>query len=317
MHSPAIDIVIPTLNCSSTLRRCLVAITNQQYDGVLSVIVVDGGSTDPTIRVAQEFGCRLHVNPGQYGVGLDGARHYGEIKGSSELIWYLDSDNILEGRNAATDLSTPFVQDPSVNVSVPFIAVDPQGSDFNSWISQMELANLERIAAIGEPRDGWIRVEDLHYGLPNASIVRRSAVESVGGFDSDVAMLHRLRCAELATAALVRRSKFRNQQVVSAREFAAKWRRRLGRYGQMDANALSKYFAHTERDWTLKPRTHGGIPGSSSDVLFHYPFLGLLRFFRTGKPVWLWGAAFPFVFSTAIAPNGVNAFRAFRNFGKS
>jgi glycosyltransferase involved in cell wall biosynthesis len=316
VDSPSVDIVIPTLNCASSLRSCLTALSNQSYEGTLSVIVVDGGSSDSTIQVAREFGCKLYVNPGQYGVGLDGARHFGEVRGQSELVWYLDSDNILEGKNVAFDLSLPFVKDYSVNLSVPFVVEDVRGTDFNCWISRMELANLEHVAAVGNPRNGWILVDDLWYGLPNASMVRRAAMERVGGFDADVAMLDRLRSARLAKAALVRHARFRNQQAVSARDFAVKWRRRLVRYGQMRFGDRAKYFTRFGLDQGLRPRTRGGIPGSPREVLISYPLLGIFRYLRYRQSVWLWGTAFPFIFGAASVPNVIAAMSAYRNFRK-
>ena len=58
MSAPMFSIVIPTLNVSATLHDCLSSVVTQT--GVdLEVVLVDGGSTDGTLDIANSFAPRL------------------------------------------------------------------------------------------------------------------------------------------------------------------------------------------------------------------------------------------------------------------
>lgn len=55
MNKPRVDILTSTFNEESHLPRCLDAILGQDYpEDLLRVILVDGGSTDGTVRIAEE-----------------------------------------------------------------------------------------------------------------------------------------------------------------------------------------------------------------------------------------------------------------------
>ena len=74
-----ISVVIPTLNAQSRLALCLEALVTPALDGaVREVIVVDGGSTDATMQIADGFGARILTAPagrgGQLRAGADAAR---------------------------------------------------------------------------------------------------------------------------------------------------------------------------------------------------------------------------------------------------
>ena len=55
-----ISVVIPTLNAQTRLVSCLEALVTPALDGLVKeVIVVDGGSCDATVQIADGFGARI------------------------------------------------------------------------------------------------------------------------------------------------------------------------------------------------------------------------------------------------------------------
>ncbi len=61
---PTVTIAIPVLNEAAYIGSCLEAVAAQTYDGIVEVLVVDGGSTDSTrAMVAGRPGVRLIENP--------------------------------------------------------------------------------------------------------------------------------------------------------------------------------------------------------------------------------------------------------------
>jgi len=69
---PEITFIIPTYNANKQLKSCLRSIRCQKYpQNKIEIIIADGGSTDNTLEIAKEFGCRIIQNPrrlAEYGV---------------------------------------------------------------------------------------------------------------------------------------------------------------------------------------------------------------------------------------------------------
>lgn len=63
-HRPTVTVAIPVLDEAEHIERCLAAVDAQTYPGILEVLVVDGGSTDDTVQLAQRHGrVRIVLNP--------------------------------------------------------------------------------------------------------------------------------------------------------------------------------------------------------------------------------------------------------------
>ena len=60
---PTVSFIIPTLNAANVLEECLKPIVNQDYPKEKTeVIITDGGSSDTTLAIAKEYGCRIFNN---------------------------------------------------------------------------------------------------------------------------------------------------------------------------------------------------------------------------------------------------------------
>ncbi len=65
-----ISVVIPTLNDAAVLGRALQPLVSAAIDGLVSeVIVVDAGSTDATLEIADDAGCRILPAPANGSAG--------------------------------------------------------------------------------------------------------------------------------------------------------------------------------------------------------------------------------------------------------
>ena len=84
-----ISIVIPALNEEKLFPLLLASLKRQNFSDY-EVIVADAGSTDRTIQIAKDFGCR--VIPG--GLPAKG-RNEGAKVAKGELLLFLDADCIL------------------------------------------------------------------------------------------------------------------------------------------------------------------------------------------------------------------------------
>lgn len=93
MSNPTVSIVLPTLNEASSIRDCLDALVAQDYDSVVEVLVVDGGSTDATREIVSEVGgiVRLVDNPR---VTAAAAMNVGIRAATGELIVRADAHTL-------------------------------------------------------------------------------------------------------------------------------------------------------------------------------------------------------------------------------
>lgn len=88
-NQPKLSIIIPTLNEEYFLPFLLSSIKNQTYKNY-EIIVADAGSTDKTLKIAQEYNCKI-TDGGLPGVG----RNKGAAIARGEYILFLDSDVML------------------------------------------------------------------------------------------------------------------------------------------------------------------------------------------------------------------------------
>jgi glycosyltransferase involved in cell wall biosynthesis len=104
---PSISIVIPTYNSEKFLPLCLQSINEQDYPkDKIEVIVVDGGSTDQTINIAKKFGVtKILHNPLRTG---EAGKALGVKEAKNEIIAFIDSDNILDGKDWFRRMIEPF-----------------------------------------------------------------------------------------------------------------------------------------------------------------------------------------------------------------
>ncbi len=98
MTYPLINIIIATYNSQKTLGMVLDSINKQTYPKErVKVKVVDGGSTDNTIKLAKSFDCEIINNPRTEPVY---AKYLGYLSSDEGYITYLDHDEVIENINS-------------------------------------------------------------------------------------------------------------------------------------------------------------------------------------------------------------------------
>lgn len=140
--NPKVGIVVPTLNSERTLANCLASIRNQTYSEI-RVVVVDGGSSDRTTKIAEEFHAHVVEKP----CGRSEARAMGAQAADGDFLLFLDSDQRLE----------PGVVEECVDLAdnCPEIAVAIPETDeaCGIWAKCREMdLGLARVAGLEYPR---------------------------------------------------------------------------------------------------------------------------------------------------------------------
>ncbi|MEU4535738.1 glycosyltransferase family 2 protein [Streptosporangium sp. NPDC023825] len=109
MAGPLVSVIVPNYNYAGSLELCLRALQEQTYRPI-ELIMVDDGSTDDSVAVAERLGVRVvHT---ERNMGVAGARNLGTTHARGEILVFVDSDVA-----AYPD---------SVEVAVGMLAADPR-----------------------------------------------------------------------------------------------------------------------------------------------------------------------------------------------
>ncbi len=95
---PLVSIVIPTYNSGKTLDKCLASIKSQTYPRKkIEVLIVDGGSTDDTLKIAHKYKFKVVENPK---TDILEAEKLGYIKARGKYLIGLAPDEVLENSSS-------------------------------------------------------------------------------------------------------------------------------------------------------------------------------------------------------------------------
>jgi len=88
-----LSVIIPTLNAAQRLPLCLDALVAPAVHGLINeVIIVDGGSTDETVTIADGFGAKILTAP----PGRGGQLAAGGAAARGEWLLFLHGDTVLD-----------------------------------------------------------------------------------------------------------------------------------------------------------------------------------------------------------------------------
>jgi len=220
--------------------------------------------------------------------GLNGCRNLGFRRSDADYVWSIDGDNYLVGNRVALDLMKPFGQLRDLVLSLPVPKVDSGSSSFNRWLVRCDLRAFQKLIGRSERVDNWFYAKDLSYGVTNSSVIRRSALEAVGGWDQDIRVLSRLRRQGLARAAVVPSARFFHRTSSNLGDYVRKLEGRLIRFGSMNMDHRLDYFVSEEGE----PMGKGSAGNFLSQVILS-PAIALSGLVASRDVAWLWGVCAP------------------------
>ena len=93
-----VSVVVPTVNSAGTLRACLESVRAQRLpEGRIELIVVDGGSSDASVEISQEYADQVHhYTPEDRGFfTAPNQRNLGASFARGKYIYYVDADMVM------------------------------------------------------------------------------------------------------------------------------------------------------------------------------------------------------------------------------
>jgi rSAM/selenodomain-associated transferase 2 len=150
-----LSVVIPTLNAEARLSDCL-----ERMKGADEILVVDGGSRDSTVAIAESAGVRLVISPpgrgAQLGVGAEAAK--------GDWLFFLHADT-LPGAGWCSAVDSHRASQPAQAACFRFRLAD------RSWQARV----LERAVALR------VRLFGLAYG-DQGLLISRELYREIGGY---------------------------------------------------------------------------------------------------------------------------------------
>lgn len=167
----AVTVIIPAFNAAETLAECLDSIINQTHDQ-WEIVVVDDGSTDDTVALAERYAARdrrITVLRQSHG-GVSAARNLGLRAGRYPWVLFLDADDWVLPRHLEL-MTAALAADPSL---------DAVHCGWSIAMTSGEVIEEDRCHPTGDLFHLLARHPAF---IVHACVVRRAVVQSVGGFD--------------------------------------------------------------------------------------------------------------------------------------
>jgi glycosyltransferase involved in cell wall biosynthesis len=132
---PKITFGIATLNEEKRIKICLETIVAQIYPKEkIEIIIVDGGSTDKTIEIAEKFKAKIYFNKKRLAEpGLAEAYR----KATGDYMVFMAADNIVFDKYWTRKIIQPFLDDPQHTfVSFPRVVNAPNDNVWNKYLNE-------------------------------------------------------------------------------------------------------------------------------------------------------------------------------------
>ena len=165
---PTICVVTPTLNAERYLADCLASVRQQDYPHVAQ-LVMDGGSSDGTLHIAEQYGVACLVRPGQ---NQSAAVNEGFRVVRGEILAWLNADDTYTP-GALRCVGETFARDPALDAvygDCEVIGAD----DRPLWLQRPGPYDFRRLLRTG------------NYLAQPAVFVHRRVIERTGPLDESL-----------------------------------------------------------------------------------------------------------------------------------
>jgi glycosyltransferase involved in cell wall biosynthesis len=174
---PRVSVIIPMYNREDFIVETIRSVLDQTYPNI-ELIVVDDGSTDDSRKVLKQFEGKIRVleHPGKVNRGQSAAINLGIRSSEGRYVAILDSDDLFAPRK--------------IQLQVEYLENHPDiGLVYgNGYYIDEEGEKLYPIYQIGHKE--YSRPElvllDCYINIPSNSLIRRSVLDLVGGFDESM-----------------------------------------------------------------------------------------------------------------------------------
>ncbi|MBB3063178.1 glycosyltransferase [Microbulbifer rhizosphaerae] len=118
-----ISIVTVSFNSADTIRDTIESVLGQNYPHI-EYIIVDGGSTDGTIKIVEEYRHRITTIISEPDSGIYDAMNKGITVATGDIVGILNSDDVYTDNQVITDVASEFEASGADSVFSDLLIVD-------------------------------------------------------------------------------------------------------------------------------------------------------------------------------------------------
>lgn len=167
-----ISIVTVCYNSGRTIRDTIESVISQNYSNI-EYIVVDGSSTDNTLKIIGEYEGSISKIISEPDEGLYDAMNKGIQSSTGDVVGILNSDDFFESSEVISDVVAHFIDNPSVSLLFgDVVHVDP---DITQKITRFYSSKRFKPFKL---RFGWMPPH-------TATFIRKEVFEVVGEYSLD------------------------------------------------------------------------------------------------------------------------------------
>ncbi len=184
LNMKLVSVIIPTYNRSDMVCECVESIFNSTYSN-LEMIVVDNCSTDDTCQaIRKHWGDRVKLIELEENLMAAGGRNEGIKHATGDYLLFVDNDNIVEA-DMIELLVEAMEGDDSIGLVGP-LSIN-RYRDNTIWLAsgdyQFFSSRPKTLHSGCRPEDVPLKKRYSTCYSPNIMMVRRAAMDAVGGFD--------------------------------------------------------------------------------------------------------------------------------------
>lgn len=140
LYSLKLSLVTVVYNAQDTIRQCIESVIGQNYPD-LEYIVVDGGSTDNTLQIINQYRPYITVLVSEPDKGIYDAMNKGISQTTGEVVGTLNADDFFADQDILQSVATVFEQQNTDALYGDLDIINKQGKILRKWRSCQHGAN--------------------------------------------------------------------------------------------------------------------------------------------------------------------------------
>lgn len=175
MYSPKISIIVPTLNMVCYIENTIQSILNQSYDN-LELIIIDGGSTDGTLKLLEKYANHFSFYLTEPDEGMYHAITKGIDLSSGNIIAWLNADDVYFPWTLST-VARVFSENSKIEWLCGVPAFISENGSLKKIYNNISAKSQTAIS------NGWFRKNGFGYLQQESMFWRRELYRKAGGLD--------------------------------------------------------------------------------------------------------------------------------------
>jgi len=134
MHNLKISLITVAFNAEKTIERSINSVLGQKFNN-LQYIVIDGGSTDGTKKIIDQYSDKISVIVSEPDNGIYDAMNKGIMLADGDIIGTINADDFLADDSVLSDVAEAFAQRDTDILYGDLDFIDPNEKVVRKWRS--------------------------------------------------------------------------------------------------------------------------------------------------------------------------------------